>query len=111
MSVSALSQHHVKLRKQGVIRIIAPAVRYRDHHNWHLEQAACYRTGLKLAEDNELLPLLRHGIAIVMADHEPRMRNKLAKAAQAWDGKGTEVDTDGPEDPGPVEFRRPRRWL
>ena len=49
-SVSAMSQHHVELRKSGVIRIIAPAVRYRERHAWHLERAARYRTGLRLAE-------------------------------------------------------------
>ena len=35
-----MSQHHVKLRKAGTIRITAKAVRYREGHIWHLDQAA-----------------------------------------------------------------------
>ena len=97
VSVSAMSQHHVKLRKAGTIRIIAPAVRYREGHIWHLDQAAQYRTGLKFAEDDELLRLLLHGIVMALEDrYWKRMTHRLSSP---FDDTASEIEFSGPEYP------------
>lgn len=77
VSVSAMSQHHVKLRKAGTIRIIAPAVRYREKHLWHLEKAARYRTGLRFLEGDELAALICHGIAVALERDAGQLRYSL----------------------------------
>jgi hypothetical protein len=96
VSVSAMSQHHVKLRKAGTIRIIAKAVRFREGHIWHLDQAAVYRTGLKFAEDDELLRLLIHGIMTALGVRWKRVRHRLSSP---FDDAASGIDFDGPEYP------------
>jgi hypothetical protein len=96
VSVSAMSQHHVKLRKAGTIRIIAKAVRYREGHIWHLDQAAVYRTGLTFSPDDELLHLLRHGIVTALGVSWRRVRHRLASP---FEDAASEIDVGGPESP------------
>ena len=94
VSVSAMSDHHVKLRKRGTIKIIRKAVRYREGHLWHLDQAAEYRTGLGFMEGDELLPPLRHGIMVALEEHQVKMESRLTSV---WEDVGSETALGGPE--------------
>ena len=92
VSVSAMSWHHVELRKRGVIRIIAPAVRYRERHVWHLERAARYKTGLVLGEGDEVLALLRHGIMTALKlDADTLARNTVVSPFSDFFAAGTDL--------------------
>jgi hypothetical protein len=97
VSVSAMSDHHVKLRKRRTIKIIRKAVRYREGLIWHLDQAAEYRTGLGFMEGNELLPLLRHGIMVALE----RDMDEIKRYVQVslWDAVADEIDLSGEESP------------
>ena len=96
VSVSALSQHHVKLRKRGTFRIIAKAVRYRRGHTWHLDQSAVYRTGLTFSPDDKLLRLLHHGIVTALGVDWKRVRHRLSSP---FEDAASEIDVGGPESP------------
>jgi hypothetical protein len=71
-------------------------VRYREGHIWHLDQAAVYRTGLKFAEDDELLRLLRHGIVTALGVRWRRVRHRLSSP---FEDAASEIDFGGPESP------------
>jgi hypothetical protein len=96
VSVSAMSQHHVKLRKRGTIRIIAPAVRYREGHIWHLDQSTVYRTGLRFSPDDETCELIRLGIVTALGPDWKRVRAKLTSP---FEDAASEIDFGGPESP------------
>ena len=96
-SVSAMSQHHVKLRKAGTIRIISPAVKYREHHLWHLEKAAVYQTGLRFMDGNELAPLISHGISLALERDADQLKYSLLSSP--FDDAASGIDLTGPECP------------
>ena len=96
VSVSAMSAHHVKQRKAGTVRIITPAVRYREGHIWHLDTAAVYRTGLRFGPGDELGALLAHGIVTALGGITRRAR---AAVPSPFEAAATEISLDGPQYP------------
>lgn len=97
ISVSAMSQHHVKLRKRRTIWIIEKAVRYREKHRWHLESAARYGTCLSFAEGNELPPLVTRGIRTALEDDMDDLKRTVLSSP--FEDAASAIDTDGPEFP------------
>lgn len=74
VSVSAMSHHHVQLRKRREIRIVSKAVRYREGHVWHLHHAAKYATGLRFAPGNETAALITTAIKMALdPSHYPEV--------------------------------------
>jgi len=59
VSVTSMSNSHVRNRKEHTLRIKHPAEHYRDHHRWRLYSATCYSSGLRPWEGSELDHLLR----------------------------------------------------
>ena len=92
-----MSAHHVKQRKAGTVRIITPAVRYREGHIWHLDTAAVYRTGLRFGPGDELGALLAHGIVTALGGITRRAR---AAVPSPFEAAATEISLDGPHTPG-----------
>ena len=76
VSVTSMSNSHVRRRKEGTLRITDPAVHYREYHRWRLYTAARYRSGLRPGEGSELDQLLRRLIEEVREPDDDDLRER-----------------------------------
>jgi len=84
VSDGAVSKAQVSLRKEGMCRIVKPAVHYRQNHHWKMESAAVYRTGLELSETDPLRAMISEAIASREAQKKAEREERQREWKEGW---------------------------